>query len=70
MMNVPFLPLVPNTVAVPKNQAECIDNDKTLIHRHSPLILYWCYIIHKYQEKTLDIAVIDLRKSESALASR
>ena len=59
VLNVPFLPGVPNTVAIPIIKSEWIDKGKTLIHRQSPLILSWAYTIHKYQGKTLDIAIID-----------
>ena len=59
-----FLPGVPNTVAIPTVQYEWLGNRKNLILRNSPFILFWAYIIHKYQGKTLDIAIIDLGTSE------
>ena len=53
-----------NTVAIPTIQAEWVDNGKTLILRHSPLMLSWAYTIHKSQGKTLDLAIIYLGKIE------
>ena len=64
MLNVPFLPGVPNTAATPTIQSEWLDNRKTLIIRQSPLIIFWEYTIHKSQGKTLYLAIIDFSKIE------
>ena len=64
MRNVPFLPGVPNTVAIPTIQSEWLDNGKTLIRRQLPLTLSWSYTIHKSQVNTLYLVIIYLGKSE------
>ena len=60
MLNVPFLPGIPNTVAIPTIQDERLDNGNNLIRRQFPLMISWAYTIHKYQGKTLDLAIIYL----------
>ena len=64
MLNVPFLPGIPNTVAIPTIQDERLDNGNNLIRRQFPLMISWAYTIHKYQGKTLDIAIIYLGETE------
>ena len=64
MRNVPFLPGVPNTVAIPIIQSEWLDNGKNLILRQLPLIISWSYTIHKSQVNTLYLVTIYLGKSE------
>ena len=51
-------------LAMPIIQAECLEHGETLIHTHSPLMIYWAYTIQKSQGNTLDIAIIYLGKSE------
>ena len=51
-------------LAMPIIQAECLEHGETLIHTHSPLMIYWAYKIYKSQGNTLYPEIIDLGENE------
>lgn len=62
-----YLDGVPRTVAIPLITAEWKSpsgNGGVFTREQIPLALSWAFTIHKAQGKTLDLAVIDLGKSE------
>ena len=64
MHKLPHFFLTTNSVAIPAIKTEWKPKGRNLIHKQFPIMLSWAYIIHKLKGKTLDMAVIDLSKSE------
>ena len=60
----PFIEGVPNTVAIEFFSAEWKIRTKYSICKQFPLVLLWTFTIHKAQDKNLDLATIDIDKSE------
>ena len=60
----PFLEGVPNNVAITVVLDEWIISTEYFIRKQFTLVLLWAFKIYKAQGNTLDIAIIDISKSE------
>ena len=62
----PFLSSQPNCVPIPPLSFEWESNGRQLSRQQVPLQLCYAITIHKSQRQTLEKAVIDIGKAESA----